>query len=378
MTCLLPGLKLPPADRKELWCITGGTGHVGLELAASLHAKGHDVRLLDMAPVSVAPTGVPYIKGDVTRWDNVWELLTGDEKKRSPDVVVHLAGAGMSGRGMLDRALCQHVNVKGTEVVVGCCERLARDAPIRLIFMSSYNVCFHGEAVHLGDETAPYSPASAHTDFYGASKADAERIVLAADRPDGLRTVALRPGAIFGERETRHLPRIVALMKWGLTAVAFGSVDALQDWLHVDNLVSALVLAAEALQSPATRCGGRAYFINDDEPVNTLEFMRPLARAVGCADEPALRLPLWVALAAGRVNEVLHARLGVPVLLTRAEVVKTAVYHTFSCQAARIDLGYAPLLTSTEGMRRVAAVYGATSGARPNEGRGGLTFLMRM
>ena len=41
-------------------------------------------------------------------------------------------------------------------------------------------------------------------------------------------TIALRPAAIFGERESRHLPRIMRLMEWGMFAVAIGDKDALQ------------------------------------------------------------------------------------------------------------------------------------------------------
>jgi nucleoside-diphosphate-sugar epimerase len=129
-----------------------------------------------------------------------------------------------------------------------------------------------------------------------------------------------------------------------------------QDWLHVDNLVSAIVLGADALHGPAA-AAGKCYFINDAEPVNTLEFMRPLARALGCRDKPLLRLPIAVASAAGWLNEVLHMRLGVPILLCRAEVSKSAVHHTFGIGRARADLQYSPRISSTEGMRRVAARY---------------------
>jgi hypothetical protein len=91
--------------------------------------------------------------------------------------------------------------------------------------------------------------------------------------------------------------------------------------------------------------------------------MRPLARAIGCRDKPLLRLPISVANAAGWLNEILHFRLGIPILLCRAEVSKSAVHHTFGISRARADLGYSPRITSSEGMRRVAAVYAVSSSA---------------
>ena len=210
-----------------VWAITGGAGHVGLELAAKLIELGHEVRLLDLVPCASAnvPPGAEYTKGDVCVEADVWRLLSGGS--RPAEVVCHLAGAGMSGSGMLDRALCHRVNVGGTELMIRCCRRLATLSPVRLIFMSSYNVCFHGQTIHDGDETLPYSPLDGHTDHYGPSKTLAEQAVLEANS-GVLRTLSLRPGAIFGEREMRHLPRIATLMRYGASLVAFGSASAKQ------------------------------------------------------------------------------------------------------------------------------------------------------
>jgi len=169
--------------------------------------------------------------------------------------------------------------------------------------------------------------------------------------------LALRPGAIFGETETRHLPRIKMLIKLGFFRVAFGDADAKQDWLHVDNLVSAIILAAKRMEAPQAAVCGKAYFINDDEPVNTLQFFGPLARALGRSDKPLFRVPLSLALAAGWLSEQGWYRLGIPPFLTRAEVVKSAVQHTFSCRRAREELAYFPTLNSTQGMARVAAAH---------------------
>ena len=38
-------------------------------------------------------------------------------------------------------------------------------------------------------------------------------------------------------------------------------------------------------------------------------------------------------------------------------MLKAAVHHTYSCQRARTELGYAPRLNSTGGMERVAAAF---------------------
>ena len=354
----------PARDASTTWIITGAAGHVGRTLAEHVERNYRDVRKMDIA--GLAPSTridgggeTPRaVLGDIADDAALRSLLT----HRETDVVfVHLASAGMSGAPMLDRALCQRVNVDGTAACLRCCRAAAATSTTRVsfVYISTYNVVFHGQPVVRGDESAPYSAAADATDEYSASKAAAEALVLAADGGAGgqLRTLALRPAAIFGEDEERHLPRIVGLMRKGLFAVGFGDAAATQDWLHVDNFVSAIVLAARALRAAPARAGGRAYFVNDDEPVNTNAFFGPLAAALGCRSAPIARLPLRATLVLAAACELAWWYLGLWPFFTRAEVLKAAQQHTYTCDRAKADLGYRPLLSSTEGMRRVAQKY---------------------
>ena len=355
----------PAASPDTTWVVTGAAGHVGKTLAAHLAARNSaaDVRRLD-----VVGDGVDY-RADVCDAAAVSKAL---RNPKSHLVFVHLASAGMSGAPMLDRALCQRVNVDGTAACLRCCRAAASSTTrVSFVYISTYNVVFHGQPVIRGDESAPYSAAADATDEYSASKAAAEALVLAADGGAGgrLRTLALRPAAIFGEDEERHLPRIVGLMRKGLFAVGFGDAAATQDWLHVDNFVSAIVLAARALRAAPARAGGRAYFVNDDEPVNTNAFFGPLAAALGCRSAPVARLPLRATLVLAAACELAWWHLGLWPFFTRAEVLKAAQQHTYTCDRAKADLGYRPLLSSTEGMRRVAQKYERAEARRGHKPR---------
>jgi len=62
-----------------------------------------------------------------------------------------------------------------------------------------------------------------------------------------LRTCALRPAAIYGVEERRHLPRILRYLRTGLVCFNIGKRETLVDWVSVDNLAHAHVLAAEKL-----------------------------------------------------------------------------------------------------------------------------------
>lgn len=135
---------------------------------------------------------------------------------------------------------------------------------------------------------------------------------------------------IYGPGEQRHLPRVVAALEAGLFRFVYGSPQALVDFVHVDNLVSAHVLAAEGLTAERGRvAAGQAYFISDDAPVNNFEFFRPLVEGLG-HPMPTLRLPLRLVFCAAFLIELLHTLVwqlhNFQPLLTRCEVFKTGGY----------------------------------------------------
>ena len=83
-----------------------------------------------------------------------------------------------------------------------------------------------------------------------------------------LYTCAIRPAAIYGPGEERHLPRILSLAKMGLLSFKVGDSSIKTDWVYVDNLVLSLILASMGLLDdiPGRKhpiAAGQAYFISD-------------------------------------------------------------------------------------------------------------------
>lgn len=84
-----------------------------------------------------------------------------------------------------------------------------------------------------------------------------------------LYTCAVRPAAIYGPGEERHLPRIVTLAKLGLLPFKVGDPSVKSDWVYVDNLVLALLSASMGLlddipgREGCSVAAGQAYFISD-------------------------------------------------------------------------------------------------------------------
>lgn len=265
------------------------------------------------------------------------------------DCVFHIASYGMSGREQLNRRLIEEVNVQGTQNVLKAC---VEHGVSRLVYTSTFNVVFGGQVIEKGDESLPYLPLHLHPDHYSRTKSLAEMAVLKANGTalkDGsglLTTCALRPAGIYGPGEQRHLPRIVSYIEKGIFRFVYGKPTSLVEFVHVDNLVSAHELAAQALTSEKPHCSaGQAYFISDGRPVNNFEFFRPLVEGLGYPF-PTLRLPISLIYFFAFLTEVIHHLIGpfynFQPLLTRTEVYKTGVTHYFSMAKAKAELGYEP------------------------------------
>lgn len=323
--------------------ITGGCGYFGYRLATALQRKGIRVILFDTAPPSQElPENVTFVQGDVRDYDQVEKSVT------NMDCVFHIASYGMSGREQLNWQLIEAVNIQGTQNILQAC---SVHGVSRLVYTSTFNVVFGGQVIENGNESLPYLPLHLHPDHYSRTKSLAEMAVLKANgtalHGSGiLRTCALRPAGIYGPGEQRHLPRIVSYIEKGIFRFVYGKPTSLVEFVHVDNLVSAHILAAEALMAEKQhRSAGQAYFISDGRPVNNFEFFRPLVEGLGYSF-PKLRLPITLIYYLAFLTEMIHFVIGpfynFQPLLTRTEVYKTGVTHYFSMAKAMSELGYRP------------------------------------
>ncbi|XP_067451312.1 short-chain dehydrogenase/reductase family 42E member 1 [Thunnus thynnus] len=330
--------------RTDTFLITGGCGYFGYRLACSLHKKGAKIILFDKVPPNQeVPEDIAFVQGDIRDYAQVEKAVTG------VDCVFHIASYGMSGREQLNRHLIEAVNVQGTQNILKAC---VEHRVSRLVYTSTFNVVFGGQVIENGDESLPYLPLHLHPDHYSRTKSLAEMAVLKAsgtalkDGSEVLRTCALRPAGIYGPGEQRHLPRIVSYIEKGIFRFVYGEPSSLVEFVHVDNLVSAHELAADALTAEKQHCSaGQAYFISDGQPVNNFEFFRPLVEGLGYPF-PKLRLPISLIYFFAFLTEMIHHIIGpfynFQPLLTRTEVYKTGVTHYFSMAKAKAELGYDP------------------------------------
>jgi nucleoside-diphosphate-sugar epimerase len=318
--------------------VTGASGFLGGAIARQLVDRGGRVRALVRSECpELARLGVEQALGDVR------DAAAVERACRGVDTVFHAAGvAGIWGPW-------QHyhsINTLGTRHVIDACQK---QGVARLVYTSSPSVTFDGSAQEGVAESAPY-PAR-WLCHYPHSKALAEQAVLAANSAS-LATCALRPHLIWGPGDRQLVPRLIARARAGrLRRVGDGA--NLVDMVYVDNAAAAHLLAADAL-APGSPVAGRAYFISQGEPVNCWQWIDELLALAGL---PPVRraISLKAAWRIGAVLEGVYRVLHLPgePPMTRFLAAQLGLSHYFDISAARRDLGYAPQVSTAEGMQRL-------------------------
>jgi nucleoside-diphosphate-sugar epimerase len=219
----------------------------------------------------------------------------------------------------------------------------------RLIHTSTPSVIFAGQDLAGVDESIPY-PAC-HTAAYAATKALAEQAVIGAANAK-LKTIILRPHEIWGPGDPHFVPRIIARAR-RLRRIGDGRNRV--DTTYIDNAAQAHLLAADALKANPD-FSGRVYFISQGEPIPAWDMIDAILKAAGL--EPVKgQVSHRLAWTAGLVFEKLFAWLRLPgePPMTRFVADALAKSHWFDISAARRDLGYAPAVSTAEGLRRLEA-----------------------
>lgn len=246
----------------------------------------------------------------------------------------------------------REVNVRGTRRLLELC--LQAEVK-RMVYLSSQSVVWDGDTEPL-DEADPY-PAH-HLDPYSASRAEAERLVLAAARAGRIEAVALRPGWTWGPGDTSLLPLLVRRALKGPIPLV-GSGEFLTATTYIEHLL-------DALWEAATRPGisGRAYFVSDDVSLTHRAFIDLQLSAVGVVAS-YVHIPSMVAKAAAAVIEATSPWVGLPSPLIRLLTGMASQGISHNTTRARTELGYLSRVSLEEGIARLsqwATRHGGSSG----------------
>jgi UDP-glucose 4-epimerase len=234
------------AFRNKKVLITGGLGFIGSNLAIRLVGLGAQVTILDSM--------LPLYGGNLFNIEPIRDQVTvniSDIRDRhsliyivqGQDFVFHLAGQVSHVDSILDPFTDIEINVIGTLSVLEACRHHGGGA--KVIFTGTRGQ--YGPSVKLPvDETAPTNAKG----IYAISNLTAEKIILMYHEVHGLASVCLRITNTYGPRHQMKHNRY-GVLNWFVRLALddqciplMGDGRILRDFLYVDDLVDALILAA--------------------------------------------------------------------------------------------------------------------------------------
>jgi UDP-glucose 4-epimerase len=269
--------------------VTGGAGFIGSNLVDALVERGDRVVVID----DLSNGSRANLAGALERGTTLHELDVRDAgavadavRAAAPEVIFHLA-AQVDVRHSVERpADDAAVNALGAINVL----EAARLAGVRRVLNSSTGGGLYGEAdVRPTPEDHAIHPLAP----YGQSKFAAEGYFELYARLHGLSTVSLRYGNVYGPRQDIHgeagvVAIFIGLLLEGQRPTVFGDGGQTRDWVEVDDVVRANLLAAAAdVSGPVNIGAGRETSVL--ELIDALDDVRGALAALRPQFEPARR-----------------------------------------------------------------------------------------
>lgn len=221
--------------------VTGGAGFIGSHVVDALVKKGDEVVIIDNFSAgfekNINPAATLY---RLSICDTAIEKVFEREK---PQVVIHLAAQTSVMRSVTDPTFDAGVNILGSLNVISNC---VRSGVHRIVYSSSCAV--YGTPEYLPvDENHPVKSLSP----YGISKHTVEHYLYQNHILNGLSFIALRYANVYGPRQNpRGEGGVVAIfagkMLEGEQPTIYGLGDKSRDYVYVDDVVRANIIAAES------------------------------------------------------------------------------------------------------------------------------------
>jgi len=305
-----------------LYLVTGGAGFIGSHVVHELVRRGEVVRVLDnlatgrIENLAEVSDRITFSETDICDLSRISRHFT------DAHYVIHLAALPSVARSIADPLTANAVNITGTLNVL----LAAREAGVKRLVLAASAAAYGDNPTMPRVETLTPDPLSP----YALGKLAGEYYCRIFTRIYGLETVALRYFNIFGPRQNPDSPysgvlsKFVAAYQKGDTPVIFGDGQQSRDFTYVDNVVDATLKActAPAAAGKVINVGmGRSYTLNQTIALLNDIFDRQV--------RPKYDPP--------RKGDALHSLADISL--------------------ARQALGYEPLVSFEEGMRRTVDWY---------------------
>ncbi|SDF76604.1 dTDP-glucose 4,6-dehydratase [Limimonas halophila] len=264
--------------------VTGGMGFIGSALVRHLITDtSHAVVNVDKLTYAANPDAVEavtaspryvFARGDIADAERMREIF----RRHPPDIVINLAAESHVDRSIDAPMAFSRTNILGTQTLLDVALThwhhlpAASRAAFRFHQVSTDEVYGSMPAGYLASEDTPYAPNSP----YAASKAAADHLVRAWNRTYGLPTVITNCSNCYGPWQfpEKLIPLMVTKALSGEALPVYGTGENRRDWLHVDDHVRALVLAATRAEP------GSHYNIGASGPLRNLDVVRAICSSL--------------------------------------------------------------------------------------------------
>jgi UDP-glucose 4-epimerase len=260
--------------------VTGGAGFIASHVVDALVAEGHQVLVVD----DLSTGKKEHLNPEATFYqlDIRSPELEDVFRREKPDLVNHHAAHVDVRHSVDDPRHDADVNIAGSLNLLECARRYGVS---KFVYASSGGAIY-GEPEYLPcDEEHPLNPLCP----YGVSKLAVEKYLFVYGHTYGLRYVILRYPNVYGPRQDpTGEGGVVAIfarqMVRGAGVVINGSGEQERDFVYVDDIVSANLLARQAL-------GGQIYNLGTGIGTSINQLFASMKSLTSYAQEPVYGPP---------------------------------------------------------------------------------------
>jgi UDP-glucose 4-epimerase len=327
MQPILPQLSSFFRDKNVL--ITGGVGFIGSNLARYLVEMDANVLLVDSL--------IPKYGGNLFNISDIREQVrlniadVRDEHGlrylvQGQDVIFNLAGQVSHTDSMTDPYTDLEINARSQLSLLEACRH--GNPYANIVFASTRQI--YGRPQYLPvDESHPLQPV----DINGVNKTAGEWYHIVYHNVYGMKTVSLRLTNTYGPRMRVKDARQTFLGWWlrqiveGQTLQVFGDGQQIRDFNYVDDVVMALLLAAQH-----DTADGQIYNLGAPEAVNLVELAELLLSITGHGSYEIVPFP------------------------SNRKLIDIGDYHGSYCKIEQ-DLGWTPQTRLRDGLMQTLSYY---------------------
>lgn len=217
--------------------VTGGSGFLGAVLVRQLVDRGDSCRSLDLLEDAGRPAQAEFTRGDIRDFDAVRRACEG------MDIVHHNVALVPIAKN--DKAFAE-VNLGGTANLLRAC----REAGVKKVVYTSSSAIFGVPDFNPVTEATTPHPGEA----YGQAKWEAEKLCFESAQ-DGLDVSVVRPRTILGPGRLGIFGILFEWIRNGQNVPVLGKGDNRFQFVHVEDLARACMLAGDRASPAVFNCG---------------------------------------------------------------------------------------------------------------------------